>query len=90
MGIDELPARELHDRAVKLAVHRLDVGFLWSLVKALPAAEVAAGNLQDADVDIVAMRGLLNDIVHSGDGALAEALRPFYVAYLREHGSEEE
>jgi len=85
--LEKLSTKELHDRAVKLAVHRLDAGFLWSLASELPAAEVAAGNLQDAEVDVLKASALVNDIVHSGEGEIAEALRPLYIQYLREHGS---
>ena len=85
--LEKLSTKELHDRAVKLAVHRLDAGFLWSLARALPAAEVAAGSLPDAEVDVLKISALVNDIVHSGEGEIAEALRPLYIQYLREHGS---
>jgi hypothetical protein len=86
--LEDLPAKELHDRAVKLAVRRLDIGFLWDLAKDIPAAEAAAGNVTDAELDVGHMSRLLNDIVHSGEGQIAEALRPVYIQYLREHGSE--
>lgn len=87
--LEDLPAKELHDRAVKVAMRHLDLGFLWTLARAIPAAEVAAGNLADGEVDVVSMSRLLNDIVHSGDGAIGEALRPLYIEYLKEHVSEQ-
>ena len=37
--LDRLSSRELHDRAVRRALHHLDVEFLWELLRAIPAAE---------------------------------------------------
>src|SRR5438552_17488101 len=50
--LEALSSQDLHDRAVRLAEHRMDVGFLWTLVKSIPAAEAAAGNLAEAKADI--------------------------------------
>lgn len=84
--LDELSSSELHDRAVRLAVHRLDVGFLWRLLRALPAAEAASGRLSEAETDVTRVAAELSDLIGSGDGYLADELRPFYTEYLREHG----
>lgn len=84
--LDELPARELHDRAMQIAIRRLDVGFLWSLLEAIPAAEVASGHPGRAEADIMSITKLLGDVIHSREGELAEALRPLYLEYLRTHG----
>jgi hypothetical protein len=83
--LDQLSSHELHDRAVSHAVHHLDVGFLWSLVKAIPAAEAAAGNAGEADADVMSMARLLNDLIHSGEGKIADELRPLYLDYLQKH-----
>jgi hypothetical protein len=85
--LDQLSSKELHDRAVRLAQHRLDVGFLWRLVKTIPVAEAAAGNLQaaEADVGVSDLVPLLHDLDHDDEGPLAEALRPLYIAYLVKH-----
>ena len=40
--LDRMSTKELHDRAIAIAKHRLDVGFLWDLVRALPVAEEVA------------------------------------------------
>jgi hypothetical protein len=85
-GLEKLPIKELHDRAIRTATQRLDFGFLWHLISELPAAEVAAGRLDRAQADVVSVARLLNDFVHSDRGDLAEALRPIYVDYLKEHG----
>ena len=37
--LDKLSARELHDLAVRRALHHADVEFLWELLRAIPAAE---------------------------------------------------
>jgi hypothetical protein len=86
--LDQLSSKELHDRAVKLAEHRLDLRFRWRLVKTIPAAEAAAGNLAQAEADIGVgdLVPLLHDLAHSDEGALADALRPLYIDYLEEHG----
>jgi hypothetical protein len=90
---DALPTKELHDRAIDLAKHRLDVGFLWDLVKALPVAEEVIGDDERSKVDIMRPLAMLNDLLYdSGEGELGEALRPMYVDYLeahrgRDHGS---
>ena len=83
--LEELSSKELHDRAVHLAVRRLDAGFLWRLLRAIPAAEAATGNLDEATADTVALSALLSDLIGSGEGEVAEALRPMYLEYLRQH-----
>ena len=83
----KLSSKELHDRAVRLAEHWLDVGFLWRLLKAIPVAEAAAGNLREAqaDVGVADLIPLLHDFTHAGEGELADALRPMFVEYLAKH-----
>ncbi len=83
--LDKLSTHELHDRAIRRAEHHLDVKFLWSLLEMIPAAELAGGDEGEADFDIESSRGLISDAVHSGDGALGEALRPVFLDYLRKH-----
>ena len=86
--LESLSTKELHDRAVQLAEHRLDLGFLWRLVKAIPVAETAAGHLDkaEADVGVGDLIPLLDDWDHAGEGDLGEALRPMYLDYLEMHG----
>lgn len=83
--LEALSTRELHDRAVRRAERHLDVRFFWSLLQMIPAAETAAGDEGEADFDIESSRGLISDALHSGDGQLAEALRPVFLDYLRKH-----
>jgi hypothetical protein len=84
--LEQLSADELHDRAMKVAVRHADVRFLWSLMRALPAAEAATGDLDEAQSDIRSLYGRLNDLRQLGKPEIEEALRPLYVDYLAEHG----
>jgi hypothetical protein len=80
--LETLSSKELHDRAFAEAARHVDVGFFWDLLKALPAAEAAIGEDAEAEQDVMTLRGRLNDLTHSGEGELAEALRPLYIEYL--------
>jgi hypothetical protein len=83
--LEQLSSAELHDQAVHRATTHVDVGFLWSLIKAIPVAEAASGDLGDADSDIMSVSSLLSDLMHSGEGDVAEQLRPLYLDYLEKH-----
>ncbi|HEY4895743.1 MAG TPA: hypothetical protein VII01_06615 [Solirubrobacteraceae bacterium] len=83
--LEELPTRELHDRAMRRAEKHLDVRFFWSLLERIPAAQAASGDEGEAEFDIQFSKGLISDALHSGDGALGEALRPLFIDYLRKH-----
>jgi hypothetical protein len=80
--LETLSSKDLHDRAFAEANRHLDVGFYWNLLKSLPAAEAAIGEGQEAEQDVMTLRGRLNDLTNSGEGELAEALRPLYIDYL--------
>ena len=84
-GLDELSARELHDLAVRYAARHLDVPFFYRLMKALPVAEAASGDLDEAQADVLTLRAHIDDVTDSGEGEVAELLRPLYLEYLREH-----
>ncbi|GAA3441727.1 hypothetical protein [Planomonospora venezuelensis] len=83
--LEALPAQELHERAVNYAVRHGDFGFLWELLKVIPAAEAASGNSDEAANDLSRVSALLSDAMAAGAGELGEALRPFYVDYLSKH-----
>lgn len=87
--LEALTSAELHDRATRLAWRRLDVGYLWELLKTIPEARAAAGDEARSETDIMRPLALLNDMVDADRGDLADALRPLYVDYLLEHGEEE-
>ncbi|MEA2151187.1 MAG: hypothetical protein QOD69_3017 [Solirubrobacteraceae bacterium] len=84
--LERLSAKELHDLAVAHALHHLDVGFFIRLMQALPVAEAAAGQIDEAEADALTLRAHIDDLTDSGEGEVAELLRPFYLDYLREHG----
>jgi hypothetical protein len=84
--LEQLSSDELHDLAVHRAVRHLDVKFFWDLLETLPAAEAAAGEVDEAMEDVQTLRGRVDDLTDSGKGETAEMLRPFYLEYLRRHG----
>jgi hypothetical protein len=84
--LDELSSKELHDMAVRYALRHLDIPFFVRLMEALPVAEAAAGEVDEAEADALTLRAHLDDITDSGQGEVAELLRPLYLDYLREHG----
>jgi hypothetical protein len=88
--LEALPSAELHDRATRLAWRRLDVGFLWDLLKTIPEARAAAGDDERSETDIMRPLALLNDLVDADRGELADALRPLYVDYLLAHAVDDD
>ena len=84
--LERSSSKDLHDLAVQYAARHLDVGFFVRLMQALPVAEAAAGQIDEAETDALTLRGHIDDITDSGKGEVADLLRPFYIEYLREHG----
>jgi hypothetical protein len=84
--LDALSSKELHDRAVRYALRHLDIPFFIRLMQALPVAEAAAGEIDEAEADAMTLRAHIDDVTDAGEGEVAELLRPLYVDYLREHG----
>jgi len=84
--LEALSSRELHDLAVRRALRHVDVEFLWELLRAIPAAEASEGNSIEAGRDITKVTVLISDAINSGQGEVAEALRPLYIDYLAKHG----
>jgi hypothetical protein len=85
--LEALPSRELHHLAVRRALHHVDVEFFWELLRAIPAAEASEGHDIEAGRDINHLSVLLDDAIGSGEGDVAEALRPLYLDYLEKHGT---
>ncbi|MGH3170640.1 MAG: hypothetical protein ACRDN0_32785 [Trebonia sp.] len=83
--LEALSSRELHDRAVRRALHHADVGFLWSLLRAIPAAEAVQGETRESEADAVKVSALIADALGSGEGETADMLRPLYIDYLARH-----
>ena len=84
--LDKLSSRELHDLAVRRALKHVDVEFFWELLRAIPAAEASEGHDAEAGRDVTHLSVLLDDAIDSGEGDLADALRPLYLDYLVKHG----
>jgi hypothetical protein len=84
--LEQLSSKELHDLAVSRARRHVDLKFFWDLVKYLPVAEAAAGKLDEANADIESTLAHVDDITDSGEGEVADLLRPFYIEYLEKHG----
>jgi hypothetical protein len=84
--LEALSSEELHDRATQHALRHANVKFFWDLLQALPAAEASVGEIDEARTDVQSLYGRLDDLRHSGEGDVAEALRPLYLDYLEKHG----
>jgi hypothetical protein len=85
--LDQLSSSELHERAVHRALRHLDVGFLWELLRAIPAGEAAAGHPDAASWDSIKLSALISDAFESDDAGVDSTLRPLYLGYLRKHES---
>jgi len=85
--LDALSSKELYERAMDLARERRDVGFLWELLRAIPAAAASLGDVGRAEFDLLHGLSLLEEFTHAGEGEMADALRPLYLRYLSEHST---
>lgn len=85
-ALEALSSKELHDRAVRRAVHHLDIGFLWELLREIPAGEAVAGHADHTAEDVTQLSALITDALGSGDPDVADSLRPLYLDYLEKHG----
>ena len=85
--LEALSSEDLHDRATQHALRHANVRFFWNLLRALPAAEASVGEMDEARTDVQSLYGRLNDMRHSGEGDVADALRPLYLDYLEKHTS---
>jgi hypothetical protein len=84
--LDQLSSAELHDLAVKRARRHLDARFFYRLMQVLPTAEAAAGEMDEAETDVMRLSAHVDDVTEAGQGEVAELLRPFYLDYLKSHG----
>jgi len=83
--LERLSSEELHDLAVSRAKRHLDVRFFWNLMQTLPAAEAAAGELDEAETDVMRLSAHVDDVTQAGEGDVADMMRPYYLEYLRRH-----
>jgi hypothetical protein len=84
--LEALSSHELHDLAMRRALHHGDFGFLWELLREIPAAEAIEGNPARTGADMYRISALITDALGSGEGQTADALRPLYIDYLEKHG----
>src|SRR3954451_4250349 len=77
--LEQLSSDELHDRAMKVARRHADVRFFWRILQALPAAEAATGDMDEAKNDVQSLYGRINDLRQLDRPEIEEALRPMYV-----------
>jgi hypothetical protein len=84
--LESLSSPELHDMALHRARRHLDVKFFWNLMHLLPAAEASTGQLDAAETNMLRLSAHIDDVAQAGEGPVAEALRPYYLEYLRRHG----
>jgi hypothetical protein len=85
-GLDRLSSKQLHDLAVSYAKRHLDVRFFWDLIELLPVAEVAAGEIGEAEADVMTLSAHVDDLTDAGREPIVDMLRPFYIDYLKRHG----
>jgi hypothetical protein len=83
--LEALSSKELHDRAMSVARHRLDVAWMWRLLKMIPAAEASIGDVEDANLNIASSEHAISEYLEADEGELADALRPMYLDYILEH-----
>ena len=83
--LDALSSKHLHDLAVRYALRHIDIPFFIRLMQALPVAEAATGDVDEAEADVLTLRAHVDDVTDAGEGEVAELLRPLYLEYLREH-----
>jgi hypothetical protein len=84
-ALDRLSSEGLHDLAVSRARRHLDVKFFWDLMRLLPAAEAGAGDLDEAENDVMRLSAHVDDVTDAGKGEVGDLMRPFYLEYLRRH-----
>jgi hypothetical protein len=84
-ALDHLTSQELHDLAVSRAKRHLDVRFFWDLIRLLPAAEAGAGEIDQAENDVMRLSAHVDDVTDAGKGEVGDLMRPFYLEYLRRH-----
>ncbi|WP_046472337.1 hypothetical protein [Allosalinactinospora lopnorensis] len=88
--LEQLPTKELRERAVALARHRWDARFFWRLLRSLPAAEASVGHLEHSDATVAQASGLFQEaFAAESDPAVQEALRPIYIDYLTAHSAQD-
>jgi hypothetical protein len=90
--LDVLSTEELRERAFALARHRLDVGFFWSVLKHLPAADDASeldGSPNSVGPTVDEAVALWRELTgHGYDEESEPLLRAAFIDYLLKHPDE--
>jgi hypothetical protein len=84
--LNRLSSRELHDRAMARAKHRLDVRFYWDLMQITPVAEVTAGDVPEGEADVEHWSLQVHDAMKAEPEDAVDGRRAFYIDYLMRHG----
>ena len=87
--LDGLTTEELRERAFSRAKRRVDVAFFWKLLESVPAAEAAAGHVDEAREDVMRLAERVNDLVNPDTPEEADAFRPLFIEYLLEENGED-
>jgi hypothetical protein len=85
--LDKLSSQELHDRAVKRAKRHLDVRFFWDLLQIAPAAEMAEGDPEEAETEVLHWSVQVRDALKRDPEGMTDGRREYYIDYLLRHGA---
>jgi hypothetical protein len=81
--LESIPAKQLHEQAIGFAKANSDIDWLWSLLRAIPAAEGQVGDLEDSGMDVASTISAINGFARA-DRGLPEILQPRYIDYILE------
>ena len=81
--LDSLTSAQLHDRAIGSAKAGKDIEWLWHLLRSIPAAEGAVGDVDTSDMDVAATVSAINGYLRA-DPVVSDTLRLQYIDYLLE------
>jgi hypothetical protein len=86
--LEDLSVHELHDLALDRAIELADLGFLWDLLRAMPAMDAGSrGERQDlVKIEMIILADRIHDALGTGAGENAAVLRPLYMGYLERFG----
>ena len=84
-NLDALSSRQLHDLAVHRALRHLDVPSCGSCCARSRPARRPPVILTPRGWDAIKLSSLISDAFESGEGDVADSLRPLYLDYLTKH-----
>ena len=83
--LDQLSSQELHDRAVKRAKRHLDARFFWELLQISPAANMAEGDPEEAETEVLHWSVQARDALKRDPEGMTDGRREYYIDYLLRH-----